>query len=118
VTCRRGSSALILTGIAADFPDDRLILTLVAASASDLPESLAGAVVVTLDGRHVRIASGSRDWVIETASVHLHRDIGKTFYRALPPRPAPLRKRLFWRVVLAVAHSSTGKRVLLSLRGK
>jgi hypothetical protein len=118
VTCRRTSSALILAGPAADSPDERLILTLVTATAPDLPESLASADVIAVDERHVRIASGPRDWIIETASVHLHRDIGQAFYRALPPRAAPLKKRLFWRVVLALAHTAAGKRLLLSLRGR
>lgn len=118
VTCRRTSSALILAGPAAHSPDERLILTLVTATVPDLPDSLPGADVIALDGRHVRIASGSRDWVVEMASVHVHRDIGQAFYRALPPRPAPLKKRLFWRVVLALAHTAAGKRLLLFLRGR
>ena len=32
-----------------------------------------------------------------------HRDVGVQFYRAVPPRPVPWRKRLFWRALLAFA---------------
>jgi hypothetical protein len=53
---------------------------------------------------------------VEAISLHVHRDIGRTFYRAIPPRPVPLAKRLFWSLVLALAGSRTGKLVLSWLR--
>jgi hypothetical protein len=116
VLCRRTPVALILAGPPADSDGERLLLTFSAPTSPDLPDSLAGAAVHALDGRHYRITSGSRDWIIEASSVHVHRDIGDAFYRAVPPRPVPLMKRLFWRVVLAWAHTSTGKRALLAIR--
>jgi hypothetical protein len=116
VTCRRTPNALTLSGCAGDSADDRLILTFIAPSIPDLPDSLNAATVLALDERRFRIASGSRDWIVEATSLHVHRDIGNVFYRAVPPRPAPLRKRLFWRVVLALAATRAGKRLLLSLR--
>ncbi|MDE2450048.1 MAG: hypothetical protein KGO22_13825 [Gammaproteobacteria bacterium] len=116
VTCRRSRNALTLTGAAADSADDILILTFITPAAPDLPDSLAGATVRALDERRYRISSGPQDWVVEATSVHVHRDIGATFHRAIPPRLVPLQKRLFWRMVLALAGTRTGKSVLLFLR--
>lgn len=116
VACRRTDNALTLSGCAADSADDRLILTLISSSIPDIPDSVPGASVYAADGHHYRVTSASGDWVVEATSCHVHRDIGRTFYRAVPPRPAPLGKRLFWRVVLALAGTSPGKRLLLSLR--
>jgi hypothetical protein len=116
VACSRTANALILSGVAADCADDRLILTFISASIPDIPHSLTAVSVHALDGRHYRIASGSGDLVVEAASLHVHRDIGRVFYRAIPPRRVPLKKRLFLRLVLWLAGSSAGKRVLSSLR--
>jgi hypothetical protein len=116
VDCRRTAEALILTGAAADPADGRLILTLITASAADLAASLTDATVAALDEHRYRITCGSRSWVVEAASVHVHYDIGEAFYRAIPPRPAPLTKRLFWGAVLALAGTRAGKRLLLSVR--
>lgn len=116
VSCSRTAGALVLSGSAADSADDRLILTLISPSIADIPGSL-DAVILTAVGEHrYRIASASRDLVVEATSLHVHRDIGKAFYRAVPPRPVPLRKRLFWSMVLWLAGSRTGKQVLSSLR--
>lgn len=115
VSCDRRSNALILTGAAADSEGDRLILTFIAATVPDIPHSLPAAGALALDERHYRITSPARAWDFEATSVHVHRDIGKAFYRAIPPRTAPLKKRLFWRVVLALAGTRAGKRLLLSL---
>lgn len=116
VSCSRTADALILSGAAADCADDRLILTFISPSAGDIPGSLTGASVQAIDAHRYRISSPSRDFVVEASSVHLHRDIGRTFYRAVPPRPVPLKKRVFWRVVLWLAGTPTGKRVLTSFR--
>lgn len=116
VTCRRDSDTLTLAGSAADSADGRLILTFIAPSPSDLPVSVPDATVVVVDEQRYRVISASRDWIVGAASVHLHRDVGDAFYRAIPPRPVPLKKRLFLRLVLALAGSRTGKRVLASLR--
>ena len=116
VACRRTANALILSGAAADSADDRLILTFSGRSIPDVPRSLSGAAIRAVDQHHYRIASESQELIVEAAAVHLHRDIGDAFYRAVPPRAAPLKKRLFWRVVLALAGSRAGKRLLLALR--
>lgn len=116
VACRRAVGALTLSGCAADRADEVLILTFISPLPADLPQSLSAATVSALDERHWRIACGSRDWIVEATSLHVHRDIGKAFYRAIPPRPTPLAKRLFWRAVMALAGSRTGKRLLSWLR--
>jgi hypothetical protein len=116
VDCRRAANVLTLTGSAADSADDVLILTLVGPAAPDLPDRLTAATVRALGESRYGITSASREWRVEATSVHLHRDIGSAFYRAIPPRPTPFKKRLFWRVVLALAATRAGKRLLLSLR--
>jgi len=120
VLCRRTPCALILAGPAADSERERLILTFTTSSRlpdlPQLPHSLVDPAVLALEDGRYRISSGAGDWVVDTASVHLHRDIGTAFHRAIPPRPAPLKKRLFWRTVLALAHDSLGKRLLLFIR--
>ena len=116
VACRRSVGGLTLTGCAADCADDILIVTFIAASVPDLPDSLSAAAIRARDGRHYRIMSGSRDWLVEATSVHVHRDIGREFYRAIPPRPVPLKKRFLWRTILALAGTRAGKRLLSSLR--
>lgn len=116
VNCRRAANVLTLTGSAADSADDVLMLTLIGPDTPDLPDRLTAAVVRAIGGNRYGITSASGGWVVEATSVHVHRDIGRTFYRAVPPRPTPLRKRLFWRVVLALAATRAGKRLLLSFR--
>jgi hypothetical protein len=116
VACRRAANILTLTGRAADSTDDRLILTFVSPSVPEMPDSLSSATVRALGEHAFRITSAARDWSVEASSFHVHRDIGETFYRAVPPRPTPLRKRLFWRLVLALAGTTAGKRLLSSLR--
>lgn len=116
VSCRRTAAALTLSGSAADSADDRLIVTLIRPSAPELPDTLVAVSVRAIDERHYRISSASGDWIVAATSLHLHRDIGRAFYRAVPPRPVPLAKRFFWRVVLALAGTRAGKRLLLSIR--
>jgi len=89
---------------------------LIRPNATDLPDSLAAATVSLIEEHRYCITSASRSWAVEAASAHVHRDVGAAFYRAIPPRAVPLRKRLFWKVVLALAGTNAGKRMLLSLR--
>jgi hypothetical protein len=116
VACRRAANVLTLSGWAADSAEERLILTFVSSSIPEMPDSLSSATVHALGERDFRITSAARDWSVEATSFHVHRDIGEAFYRAIPPRPTPLRKRLFWRLLLALAATTAGKRLLLSLR--
>jgi hypothetical protein len=46
-----------------------------------------------------------------------HRDVRDVVFAVVPPRRAPLGKRLFWRLVLALARVPAGLRLLRRLRG-
>src|SRR5579871_3889058 len=54
------------------------------------------------------IAAREGRWEIQGARLSVTRAVGAEFYRALPPRPVPLPKRVFWRAVLALAGSGMG----------
>ena len=82
-----------------------------------LPDALEDAVVEQLGPARYRIVAAARDWQLEAAAVHLHRDVSKAFYQALPPRPAPLVRRVVFGFALRLAGSRTGRAVLRALRG-
>jgi len=116
VAGRRTGNALILSGAAADTTGGVLILTFIGPTLAEFPAVVTDATVLALGECRYRITAGSREWIAGATSVHLHRDIGEAFYRAIPPRRVPLAKRLFWRGVLALAGTRAGKRLLLSRR--
>jgi hypothetical protein len=119
VTCARGSGALRLTlvGIAADPPAQPLTVGFAAAAPAGLPALLQDAVVEETAGGF-RIASAAGAWTLAVPAAHVHRDVSVAFYRALPPRPVPLGKRVFWRLVLLLAASRSGMALLRALRGR
>lgn len=117
VRCRRdpgGPLGIVLEGFESGEP---VCVAFSGAAAAGLPDSLGDAVVERLGPTHYRIAAGARDWVIEAAAVHVHRDVSEAFYRALPPRPAPAARRLVLRLALRLAGSRAGLAVLRALRG-
>jgi hypothetical protein len=119
VSCRRDPTAplgLTLIGWTTDHPDERVSLAFSGRSPETMPDVLEDPIVDRIDARRYRIASPPREWVIEASAIHLHREIAATFYRAVPARVAPWSKRLFWRLVLGLAASTWGKRLLLALR--
>ena len=118
VSCLRGSAPLGLTliGETPGHPGERTALAFSAPAPADFPAALEGAVIERVGAQQYRITSAPREWLIAAPAVHLHRDIGARFYRAIPPRRVPLRKRLFWRVVLALAASRAGLVLLRTLR--
>jgi hypothetical protein len=105
-----------LAGTAADADDESLIVTFVTSRAGDIPDFLTAPEVTAIDEQRFRITSASGAWELEAGWPHVHRGVGTALYRAIRPRPAPLRKRLFWRAVLALAGSTAGKRLLRALR--
>ena len=119
VNCVRGSGALrlTLTGTAADPPAQPLTVAFAAAAPAGLPALLADAVVEQTAGGF-RIASAAGAWTLAAPAAHVHRDVGAAFYRALPPRPVPFGKRVFWRLVLFLAGSRGGLALLRALRGR
>src|SRR5262245_25393440 len=118
VSCIRARDvpALTLTGMTAEAPDEPTALAFSAGAPGDLPPTLQDAVVERLgDGRY-RVASASGEWLLPAGTAHLHREVAAGFYRAIPPRPAPLSKRALWRAVLALAGSRAGLATLRWLR--
>lgn len=102
--CRRdgeGPLGLILSGRTEE-PDEAVHVAFAATAPVDLPDELEEVTIEFLDARRSRISSAGREWIIE-GPAHVHREIATVFYRAIPPRPVPWHKRLFWRVVLGLA---------------
>ena len=118
VSCRRddGPLGLTLIGRTTDRPDEIATLAFAAAAPPGLPEALEDATVEQVEAGRYRIRSDVREWIFSARSVHLHREVASTFYRAISPRLVPWKKRLFWHIVLAVAASRVGKTLLLTLR--
>jgi hypothetical protein len=118
VSCQRapGALGLALAGVTAEHPQERTTVQFAAPAPPEFPATLEAARVEELGAGRYRIASAAGDWLISARAVHLHRDVAPPFYRALPPRPVPPGKRLFWRLVLALAASRAGLSILRSLR--
>jgi hypothetical protein len=110
------SPGLTLRGVSAANVQERLIVTFLGDVPQDLPERLAAPSVQAVDAQCYRIDSPPRQWLIRARALHVHRDVGAEFFRAVPPRAVPPRKRLFWTVVLAMARSRAGVWLLRALR--
>jgi hypothetical protein len=91
-------------------------LAFAAVAPRDLPEVLEDAAVESVGAGRYRIWTEQREWILAATGCHLHRDVSVLFYRAVAPRIVPWSKRVFWRVVLALAARPSGKRLLLALR--
>jgi hypothetical protein len=114
IACRRdgeGPLGLMLIGATADQPGEVARLAFSAPAPADLPDALEDARVERLDERRYRIASGPRAWLIEGVA-HMHREVGKAFMLAVPPRPVPWHKRLFWGIALRAAANRLLQRLL------
>ena len=119
VRCRRpahGPIGLELSGRTADAPGEELTLAFIATAPADLPETIEDAVVERSGEGEFRVHSATRTWVVAARAVHAHRDVGAAFYRAIPPRRAPLLRRLFLRTALSIAGSRAGLAVVRALR--
>ena len=118
VECHREDCVpgLTLTGTTTTPCAQRAALAFSAAAPADLPATLEDVEVEHLGGNEYRIATAGRSWVISASAVHLHSEIAAQFYRAIPPRPAPWGKRVFWQAVLALAASRAGLALLRALR--
>lgn len=117
VTSRRGEIplGLILAGTASDRPGEEVQFAFSAAAPNDIATELDDVRIDRLDERHHRIVGGARQWTVQGIA-HVHRDVGKSFYEAVPPRIVPWHKRAFWRLALGVAASKIGRRVLFRSR--
>jgi len=119
VSCRRepGVRRLLLVGWTADHPEEAVTLEFPGAAPAGLPEALEEVSVDRLAADRFRIAAAGREWIITAPGCHLHREVAAAFYRAIPPRPVPWSKKLFWRLILAAAGTTLGKWLLVRLRG-
>ena len=118
VRVRRASGPLGLTlsGDTREQPGAATALAFSAPAPADFPEALTDAVVERIAPGQYRITSTAREWLIGARAVHLTREVAAEFYRALPPRPVPAAKRVFLRLVLALAASRAGFALLRALR--
>jgi len=119
VRCGRGPHGplgLTLTGTSADPPGEDLSCAFAGLAPADLPAQLEDAVVTRAAPGEYVVASGTRTWRIAARSLHVHREVAKEFYRAIPPRPAPLLRRALFRAMLTLARSRAGIALLRALR--
>jgi hypothetical protein len=116
ISCRRdgeGPLGLILVGRTSQHRREEAVQIAFSCPAPvDLPEALEDARVEFLSDRLHRLTSGDKSWTLE-GPAHVHREVAGAFYKAIPPRPVPWRKRLFWRVMLGLASNRLGRRLLL-----
>ena len=112
----RGPLGLTLTGRTAGAPGEEIQLAFAGAAPADLPGQLEAAVVERAGPGEYRIASAARAWTLAARSVHVHREVAAAFYRAIPPRPAPLGRRVLYGVMLRLARSRAGIALLQALR--
>lgn len=94
-----------------------LHVAFVGTAPADFPQRLDTAVVEPAGADEYRIVSGGERRTLRAQRVFVHRDVRKAFCGAVPARPVPVVKRLFWRAVLAFAASPIGRRVLGRARG-
>jgi len=118
VRAERGAPPLELTlsGMTRAHPGEPSTVSFSAVGPVTLPRELADAEVERLDAGGYCIRAGGAEWLLAAGGVHVYRDAAAPFYRALPPRPVPSGKRLFWRLVLALAASRAGLALLRALR--
>ena len=116
ICCRRdgeGPLGLILVGHTSQHRRDEAVqLAFSGPVPVDMPEALEDARVEFLGNNRHRLTSGDKSWTLN-GPVHVHREVAGAFYKALPPRPVPWRKRLFWRVMLGLAANPLGRRLLM-----
>ena len=116
ISCRRdgeGPLGLILVGRTSQHRRDEAVQVAFSCPAPvDLPEALEDARIEFLGGHRHRLTSGDKSWTLD-GPVHVHREVAGAFYKAIPPRPVPWRKRLFWRVMLGLASNPLTRKLLL-----
>jgi hypothetical protein len=120
IDCRRdgcGPLGLILSGHTAAHPREFVHLAFAGAAPADLPHALDDAAVARVSEDSYCITSGARSWTVSARAAHVHRDVAREFYQALPAQRVRWTQRLFWRIVLALAATPAGRWLLGAWRG-
>ena len=115
IDCRRdgcGPLGLIMSGHTALHPRQLVHLYFAGTAPPDLPRSLDDASVARVGEESYCITSGARSWTLIARAVHLHREVAREFYQAVPAQPVRWTQRLFWRIVLTLAATSAGRWLL------
>lgn len=81
-----------------------------------LPATLEDVVVERVEDTLYRVRASSGEWLIPAGAAHLHREVAQAFYAVIRPRTPPWHKRALWRLLLAMAGSPVGSRVIRWLR--
>ena len=119
VSCRRepeGPLGLTLFGRTRDRPDEMASVAFSGPAPEGLPEALEAATVEQLADGTYRISCEGGEWRVSATAAHLHREIATAFYRVVPPRRPPWRRRVFFRILLALARRRAGQWLLFALR--
>ena len=118
VSCERAPPPFELTlcGATRTHPGEPSTVSFTAPGAVTLPRELPDAEVERLAPGEYLIRAGGAEYRLTARDALVHRDAAAPFYRALPPQPVPAGKRLFWRLVLALAASRGGLALLRTLR--
>ncbi len=119
VSCRRdpqGPLGLTLFGRTRDRPEEMASVAFSGPAPEGLPEALEAASVEQLDEGTFRVTCEGGVWLVSATAAHLHREVATAFYRAVPPRRPRWSRRVFWRIVLAIAGHGAGSRLLFAFR--
>ena len=119
VSCRRepqGPLGLTLIGRTRDRPEEMASVAFTGAAPYGLPEALEDVTVEQLDPGTYRLVCVGKEWLVSATAAHLHREVATAFYRVVMPRRPRWSRRVFWRIVLGLAHHPAGKRLLFALR--
>lgn len=81
-----------------------------------LPETLDAPLIEAAEGQGYLIREGSRRWAVAARAVHVHREL-PGFYSVIEPQVPPLKRRLLWSLLMALAARPLGLALLRRLRG-
>jgi hypothetical protein len=108
---------LTLRGRDARAPHDPLSVACNGTAGGELPPQLGDVLIEPDVAGGYRLTSGAQTLQLAPGALHVHRDVGIAFYRAIPPRRPPWLRRLFWNAVVRLARSALALRLLRALRG-
>lgn len=114
VECRLAASGpLGLTLVGRDAASVPVQVSFVCRAPASWPATLEAPIVLRADADRILVKAGASELTLYVNGVFVHRDVTLAFEGSVPPRRAPLGKRLFWSLVLALARTSFGRRLLM-----